>query len=183
MQDQATHKDRNSAVELLRLLSICGIICMHIYGHVTEGVVDLAYYVFINTLCNCGVSLFVLISGFYTIKPTISGGIKIILITIFYSVLSYMLKTPRGGYCLKGISQINDAYISSKILVYFCLFCFVLLFGSSKQGIGLIRSKTACAFDTAILRFVCGCSDNHLSAYYGRWRKRNMQYASHVYYR
>ena len=174
MQTQSIHKDRNSAVELLRLFSVCGIICMHIYGHVTKGVVDLAYYAFINTLCNCGVSLFVLISGFYTIKPTISGGIKIVMVTIFYSVLSYVLKTPRGGYHLKGISQINDAHISSKILVYFCLFCFVLLFGSSQQSVGLIGSKTAYACNTAIWYFVCDCSDDYLFAYYGRWWQGNM---------
>lgn len=127
MQTQSIHKDRNSAVELLRLFSVCGIICMHIYGHVTKGVVDLAYYAFINTLCNCGVSLFVLISGFYTIKPTISGGIKIVMVTIFYSVLSYVLKTPRGGITLKELIRSTMPISAQKywfISAYFVLFCF-----------------------------------------------------------
>ena len=129
--------NRNSAIEMLRLLSIVGIICMHMYGKVTLDSVDLLEYAFVNTLFNCGVSLFVLISGFYSIRPSFSGGARLVLITVFYSVISYIVETQNGGsFELKELVRSFLPISAGRywfISAYFVLFCFADLINKALE--------------------------------------------------
>lgn len=62
---------RNSSIELLRIISMLMIISMHVLGvHYMEPskLVDREFVLFINSFCNAGVTIFVLISGFYGIR-------------------------------------------------------------------------------------------------------------------
>ena len=81
---------RQSNFELLRLLCIFGIVTMHTYGSLygTATGINLIYGVFINSLFNTGVSIFMLISGYFGINGTAKKFLQLELKIIFYSVLS-----------------------------------------------------------------------------------------------
>lgn len=80
--------ERNSNFELLRILSILGIICMHILAPVYNSLEGLNLYIgiFINSLFNIGVSCFCLISGYFGIR---FNGKKLFLLETL--VLSYTI--------------------------------------------------------------------------------------------
>ena len=62
--------NRKSGIELLRILCMFGIVYMHTFGSMLETVHggNMALAVFENALFNCGVSCFVLISGYFGIN-------------------------------------------------------------------------------------------------------------------
>ena len=81
--------NRNSSFELLRFLCIFGILLMHIigpvYGEVTGGNRIIA--IVINSLFNAGVSIFILISGYWGIRQNPSKLWKLGVMVEFYSIL------------------------------------------------------------------------------------------------
>lgn len=95
--------NRNSSVELLRILSMLMIVVHHfiidtmysvpeIIG--TEGEVTprLGASIMINGLCYIGVNCFILISGFFGIKLRTKGVLKLWLVFSFYVALGLYLK-------------------------------------------------------------------------------------------
>ncbi len=96
---------RKSNFELLRVICILGILTMHAFGlfyHSATGF-NLVYGVFINTLFNACVSIFVLISGYFGIKSSKEKNIYLELTLIFYSVLSYGI-----GYATDGVLDFKE---------------------------------------------------------------------------
>lgn len=87
-------KKRNSSVELLRILSIFGIIMMHCFGeyYLTCTGCDLVFGIIINSLFNTGVSCFMLISGFFGLKFNINKLIKILFLVLFYSYIDLFIR-------------------------------------------------------------------------------------------
>ena len=79
---------RNSSIELLRIICIWMIILyhlsMHSYGEVLGH--NLLWDIVTNVF-HIGVVCFILISGWYGIKATIRGGVKLIIICLFYSII------------------------------------------------------------------------------------------------
>lgn len=85
--------DRQSNMELLRIVAMFMIVVYHT-----------VYYVFYNyrgespifaslmTLLHIGVPLFVLISGYFGIKASVKGVIKLYLIILFYNLLFYGIR-------------------------------------------------------------------------------------------
>lgn len=65
-----TNSTRLSNFELLRLICIFGIISMHTLGYVNNEVCGMNLFigVLINTVFNMGVTIFMLISGYFGIK-------------------------------------------------------------------------------------------------------------------
>ena len=80
--------NRKSGIELLRILCMFGIVYMHTFGSMLETVYggNMALAVFENALFNCGVSCFVLISGYFGIKKNTRRLIKLDLTVIFFSL-------------------------------------------------------------------------------------------------
>ncbi len=65
-------KHRNSSIELLRVISLIMIMLMHGFGNTLSlfgnlDVFNSRLFIFINSFCNCGVTCFVLITGYYGI--------------------------------------------------------------------------------------------------------------------
>lgn len=80
--------ERHNGIELLRIISIIGIICMHTFGAiytVAEGHA-LIFGVFINSLFNIGVTCFALISGYFGIRRDFKKIINLELMVLFYSI-------------------------------------------------------------------------------------------------
>ena len=81
--------ERNSSIELLRCLSIFGILLLHTFGSYF-GVathLNLKYGLLVNSLCNSCVTIMFLISGYYGIKTNKKKIVNIWLMVLFYSIL------------------------------------------------------------------------------------------------
>ena len=93
-------KERNSGLELLRILCIWGILCMHLSGTYTlsTNLPTLVTLNVINSLFNICVTCFVLISGYFSITLKWDKLFSLWCIVIFYSLadaaISYSIGTP-----------------------------------------------------------------------------------------
>lgn len=87
-----TSDKRESNYELLRLICIYGIITMHTFGafiKTTTGL-NMVYGNLINAIFNMGVSLFMLISGYFGIRTDWKKIIRFEITAIVYSLLNYL---------------------------------------------------------------------------------------------
>ena len=83
-------QQRNSSIELLRIISILGILCMHVggvFGKSTHFVTIISLNL-INSLFNICVTCFVLIAGYYGIKRKKDKLFSLWCIVVFYSIAS-----------------------------------------------------------------------------------------------
>lgn len=100
-------KERNSNYELLRIIAVFGIVCMHSFGSVAEYLTgaNQVVYIFINSIFDTGVTCFILISGYYGIKLNIKKMVTLAFMVFFYSV------------CGIGCSYLTGADIGMEELV------------------------------------------------------------------
>ena len=89
-------KSRNSNFELLRILAIFFIILMHTAG-MTAGsercFTNVAFGTAIGCIGNMGVTIFVLISGYFGIKFRAERFVQLCILTTFYSVFVCLINT------------------------------------------------------------------------------------------
>ena len=78
---------RHSGLECLRIISIILIVSMHILGNTfhTSNWLNKEFILFINTLGNTGVTLFILISGYFGIRFNTHKFFKMLVVVWFYS--------------------------------------------------------------------------------------------------
>lgn len=132
--------NRESNFELLRILCIVGILVMHTAGSVYDKVtgINLVYGTLINSICNIGVTMFVLISGYFGIKTNIKKIVSIELITIFYSILS-LIEKYLNGITISMKDIIHSCFpISSGLYWYITAYMLIMLFA---DYINLIPEK------------------------------------------
>ena len=69
-------RERNSSIEILRILAMLGIVIMHTNGTVMEHSVgwNQIWTQIENGIFNAGVSIFVLISGYFGIRYIVCAG-------------------------------------------------------------------------------------------------------------
>lgn len=91
-------KERNSNIELLRLICIVMIVSMHVFGLYKEqlGMAGLLALSFNNAVCNLGVSIFMLISGFYGIKYKTERLFALWNIALFWSIVLLFVDTDHS---------------------------------------------------------------------------------------
>lgn len=93
-------KERQSNIELLRMLSMFMIVILHIFDchiHKDYGTNIFLIQISVSTLCIVGVNVFVFISGYFGIRTSIKSILKIILQALFYSwicLFIYLLVSP-----------------------------------------------------------------------------------------
>lgn len=94
-------KERNSSIELLRVLCLLLIFWMHGAGSYENNEVSTWISIFANTIGNIGVSCFILISGYFGVKWQGKKMIRLDLMLIFYSwiglLLEFLWGTDLGG--------------------------------------------------------------------------------------
>lgn len=90
---RTTVSTRESNFELLRILCIFGIVSMHTFGQFYNECVgiNLIYGLLINSFFNTGVTLFILISGYFGIRGTVKKAIGLEITVICYSVLATLI--------------------------------------------------------------------------------------------
>ena len=95
--------ERNSAHELLRIIAMFLIVWYHLIGSYLylvphDSTYDYLIEAAIPTL-HIGVILFLLISGYYGIKPSVSGFLRLVLtVTLYYLPLQFIELSNTGGW-------------------------------------------------------------------------------------
>lgn len=119
-----TIKDRESNFELLRLVSIFFIVLYHILFFIIVKVDENPIFRALYLPLHVAVICFVLISGYFHIRPSLRGAIKIIspLLIIYFPLTLFEYY---NGYGRRGI--LHGLFFFSKspywfIRTYFCLF-------------------------------------------------------------
>lgn len=92
-------KTRNTNIELLRLLCIIMIISMHIFGLYKDnlGTAGIAALSFNNAVCNMGVSIFMLISGYYGIRFKSAKLLDLVNIALFWSLVLFAVDVDHSA--------------------------------------------------------------------------------------
>lgn len=119
-------KERNSSIEMLRILAMLGIVIMHTNGAVMEhgSGTGFAWTQIENGIFNAGVSIFVLISGYFGIRRSTQKLIELESTVILYAVLSALV----GCYFGKAsILSIIKAFIPVSTNCYWFISCYILL--------------------------------------------------------
>jgi len=91
MKDKNKYLNRNSSIELLRIVCILSILAMHIYGNLAYN--ELSEFnkllIYPINIGNFAVSTFILISGYYGIKFKGFRFVQLILLTTLYGIIVY----------------------------------------------------------------------------------------------
>ena len=124
--------ERNSNIELLRIVAILGIICHHVLVHgvgiYRMPIENLTWgYNFLNNMCYVGVNVFILISGYFSIRFSWSKLLRLYLICAVVGALCYIFHCYRDGMSIGRslIYQSVFAFSQNKlwyVLPYICLF-------------------------------------------------------------
>lgn len=139
MTAQSGKRERNSNIELLRILTMLGVIILH-YNNISIGgglsFVDgdsINKYVlyFLESLAACGVNLFVFITGYYlctSFKRDIWKPIDLVIEVIIINFVAYFIRMGCGAQML-SIKDIVAACIPSNwfVILYVALY-FLSLF-------------------------------------------------------
>lgn len=127
---------RNSGLELLRIIAIFMIICIHAFGLV-QGIrvnqVGKETTRIVNCICNMGVSCFVLISGYFGVKRDWKKIARLEIMVIFFSFCTTLLlavafpEVYHGNELLELLIKSCIPVISRKHWFYTCYICLLLL--------------------------------------------------------
>ena len=147
-----TNVIRQSNFESLRIFSILLITSMHILGVAfhTENVINKILILIVNTLGNTGVTLFILISGYWGIHFKLSKLIRLILIVWGYSVVSYSL----GVYLGKEPFSFSQLFISIFPVLckkYWFITCYVVIYCFSSYLNSLINTLSRAHYKRLLL--------------------------------
>lgn len=107
MMAAQTNKSRESNMELLRILSMCGVIILHfnnptIGGGFTYTQGTKLYYILLllESLCICAVNVFVMISGYFLCRTqarTLTKPLNLLIQVIVFSLFTYVIRCLGGG--------------------------------------------------------------------------------------
>ena len=126
-----SNKARQSNIELLRIITICGVVMLHYNGNVafslvTEGTANYYLLQFLEILFICAVNLFVLISGYFLCTSNSRKAIKavelvaqVILIGIAKYLANVILfHAPLSVSSLIASAIPNNYYVTLYLTVY-----------------------------------------------------------------
>lgn len=120
---------RQSGLECLRIISIVLIVSMHILGNTfhTGNLLNKELILAVNTLGNTGVTLFILISGYFGIRFNVRKFFKMLAVVWFYSIFSYLVETMwlHMPHTWTGLASSLVPILSKK---YWFMTCYVILY-------------------------------------------------------
>lgn len=119
-----TEKNRASNIELLRIITICGVVILHYNGnvafsYVAEGSANFYILYALEALFICAVNLFVLICGFFSSKSQKRRTVKILELlvqVVLIGLLKYLLTCAMGGQSF-SVRSIVGAMIPNNYFV------------------------------------------------------------------
>ena len=116
-------KTRESSFELLRLIAILMVVVGHINGiafdpishaDVLSSPVTCFSRMFLGRLCVIGVDIFILISGYFSIKPKLKSILNFAFLIFFWRVLMYVVQGTLGYFEFRAstaVAMINPLKI------------------------------------------------------------------------
>lgn len=129
---------RNSNFELLRILAMFMIVFIHANMYLfrfVSGSSAFFYNGMVNGICNIGVTCFMLISGYYGMKPDIGKFVRMECMMITYSLAETILLcvvTPdqmQGAALLEQLVKSFLPFITRKYWFYSCYVCLLFFSG------------------------------------------------------
>ena len=128
-------KERNSSIELLRIITMLGVVLLHYNSNgfggaftaVEKGSLNYYYLYFVETLFAYAVNLFVMITGYFLGsggKRKISKVIELIFQVIFFRVLFYLIGAVQRG---AGISLKELAICILPMNYFVIIYCALYL--------------------------------------------------------
>lgn len=107
MRKDMQKTEKCSNFELLRIISMCGILVLHYFNSYYGGMIQNAVFPefawifsnFVSSFCVPLVNCFVLISGFFLIKNRFFGlrkTVNLLVVTSFYGIISYLIGVVLG---------------------------------------------------------------------------------------
>ncbi len=129
---------RNSNFELLRILAMFMIVFIHANMYLFQfvnGRSAIFYNGMVNGICNIGVTCFMLISGYYGMKPDIGKFVRMECMMITYSLAETILLcivTPermQGAVLLEQLVKSFLPFITRKYWFYSCYVCLLFFSG------------------------------------------------------
>lgn len=119
MKTKTVCKQRESSFELMRLVSMFLIVLYHLFLFFLHPLYENDFYKAIQIPLHIGVLLFVLISGYFGIKATPKGLLKLIgMMFVYYLPIQFVyIYLHSGGGFKRNIKNIT-LYFTYSILVY-----------------------------------------------------------------
>ena len=143
---------RHSGLECLRIISIILIVSMHILGNTfhTSNWLNKEFILFINTLGNTGVTLFILISGYFGIRFNTHKFFKMLVVVWFYSIVSYLIETIwlHTPHTWIGLASSLLPILSKK---YWFMTCYVVLYCFSPYLNRLVQNLSQKSYKQLLL--------------------------------
>ena len=148
MEKKVEKVKRQSGIELLRILAICGVVVLHYNNrdiggalkYVSEGTLNYYLLNILESLFICGVNLFILISGYFLCVSQKRKVIRIFELIIQVSIFG-MIKSLIQGMSLKGIiiSAIPNNYFVILYIVLYLISPYINLLLANLKGEKLNR--------------------------------------------
>ena len=119
---------RQTNFEVLRIVSILLIVLMHAWGYAfhTTDPLNRQLLLAVNAVGNTGVSLFVLISGWFGVRFGWGKLLRLVLVVWTYSVASYAVELAFLGHPLSG-TEVRAAVFPLLSRKYWFMTCYVVL--------------------------------------------------------
>lgn len=142
---------RNSNMELLRILAMFMIVAIHACMYLTTfcgGASWRLYNGIVNGVCNIGVTLFILISGYYGVTCKVRKLVRMECMMITFSLLETLilvLCTPQemqGAALLEQLVKSCLPFLTRKYWFYSCYVCVVLLSGYIQRFLDVLGQKS-----------------------------------------
>lgn len=134
----ASKPARNSSLELLRILAIFMIVLIHANMYLFQFAFGRSAVFFngmVNGICNIGVTCFILISGYYGMKPDLGKFVRMECMMITYSLAETILLCIVTPQQMQGAALLEQAvksflpFITRKYWFYSCYVCLLFLSG------------------------------------------------------
>lgn len=143
-------KYRNSNLEVLRILAMYMIVFIHAnmyLGHFCEGKNWLLTNGVVNGICNIGVTCFILISGYFGLKFSVSKLLKMECMMIGFSLIEtillciFMPSEMQGAALLEQLVKTVCPFITRKYWFYSCYICLFCVSGYVNKFVENLEKK------------------------------------------
>lgn len=138
-------------MELLRIVAMFMIVAIHACMYLTTfcgGVTWRIYNGMVNGVCNIGVTLFILISGYYGVTCKVSKLVRMECMMITYSLLETVIllvcmpEELQGAALLEQLVKSCLPFLTRKYWFYSCYVCVVLLSGYIQRFLDVLGQKS-----------------------------------------
>lgn len=146
----ASKNARNSNLELLRILAMFMIVLIHANMYLFQFVIGPGAVFFngmVNGICNIGVSCFILISGYFGMKPDLGKFVRMECMMITWSLVETALlcitmpQQMQGAALLEQLVKSFLPFITRKYWFYSCYVCLLFLSGYIQRLIDALKRE------------------------------------------